>query len=109
LAKNLCREVPIHLVPVIGVGTGILGFSLANHHDYPPGQLTVALYCLRTDGGMGGLEDSGGPHEMSLFFRIPRRNIFSPFRFHFIPFLKVFILAFSSEKKQRRAKNDDGQ
>lgn len=48
IAKNLCREVrPMFLVsPVIGVGAGVAGFVLANHYDYPPGQLTVTLLCL---------------------------------------------------------------
>jgi len=48
IAKNLCRKVRSMFIvsPAVGVGTAILGFSLANHYDYPPGQLTVALYCL---------------------------------------------------------------
>jgi zinc transport system permease protein len=48
IAKNLCRKVRSMFIvsPVAGVGIAILGFALANHYDYPPGQLTVALYCL---------------------------------------------------------------
>ncbi|MCM2356715.1 MAG: metal ABC transporter permease [Geobacteraceae bacterium] len=48
VAKNLCREVrPMFLVsPLVGVGAGVAGFVLANHYDYPPGQLTVVLLCL---------------------------------------------------------------
>jgi len=48
VAKNLCREVrSMFLVsPVIAVVTGIVAFILANHYDYPPGQMTVALFGL---------------------------------------------------------------
>lgn len=48
IAKNLCRQVRamFFVAPAIGVGTAILSFSLANHYDYPPGQLTVAIYSL---------------------------------------------------------------
>jgi ABC-type Mn2+/Zn2+ transport system permease subunit len=48
VAKNLCREVWSMFVvaPLLAVGTGILGFILANHYDYPPGQMTVALFCV---------------------------------------------------------------
>ncbi len=28
------------------VGAGVLGFILANHYDFPPAQMTVALLCL---------------------------------------------------------------
>ena len=47
-AKNLCREVWSMFVvaPLLAVGTGVLGFILANHYDYPPGQMTVALFCF---------------------------------------------------------------
>ncbi len=45
VAKNACREVrPMFVVaPVVAVGTGALAFVLANHYDYPPAQMTVAL------------------------------------------------------------------
>lgn len=48
VAKNVCREVrPMFLVaPTVAVGTATTGFVLANHYDYPPAQLTVALLCL---------------------------------------------------------------
>ena len=48
VAKNLCREVRYMFLvaPAVAVGTGVIGFLLANHYDYPPGQLTVALFCL---------------------------------------------------------------
>jgi ABC-type Mn2+/Zn2+ transport system permease subunit len=48
VAKNLCREVrQMFLVaPFVGLWVGIAGFVLANGYDYPPGQLTVALYCV---------------------------------------------------------------
>jgi ABC-type Mn2+/Zn2+ transport system permease subunit len=48
VAKNLCREVrSMFLVsPLVAVVTGVIAFVLANHYDYPPGQMTVALFCL---------------------------------------------------------------
>ena len=48
VAKNICREVrPMFLVaPIVAVGTGAIGFVLANHYDYPPAQMTVALLSL---------------------------------------------------------------
>jgi zinc transport system permease protein len=48
VAKNLCREVRhmFFVAPVVAILAGITGFVLANHYDYPPGQMTVALYCL---------------------------------------------------------------
>ncbi len=48
VAKNLCSEVrPMFLVsPLVALGTGAAGFVLANHYDYPPAQMTVALLCL---------------------------------------------------------------
>jgi len=48
IAKNICREVrPMFLVaPLIAVLTGAIGFVLANHYDYPPAQMTVALLSL---------------------------------------------------------------
>jgi ABC-type Mn2+/Zn2+ transport system permease subunit len=48
VAKNLCREVRSMFVvsSLVAVGTGTLGFVLANHFDDPPAQMTVALLCL---------------------------------------------------------------
>lgn len=48
VAKNLCREVrPMLLIsPIVAVTTGAIGFMLANHYDYPPAQMTVALLSL---------------------------------------------------------------
>lgn len=48
IAKNVCREVrPMFFVaPVVAVGAGTIGFVLANHYDYPPAQMTVALLSL---------------------------------------------------------------
>jgi ABC-type Mn2+/Zn2+ transport system permease subunit len=48
VAKNLCREVrSMFLIsPLVAVVTGVIAFILANHYDYPPGQMTVALFCL---------------------------------------------------------------
>ena len=45
VAKNLCREVRIifFMSPLIAVSVGTIGFVLANHYDYPPAQMTVAL------------------------------------------------------------------
>jgi ABC-type Mn2+/Zn2+ transport system permease subunit len=47
-AKNLCREVRFMFLvaPAVAVGIGGIGFLLANHYDYPPGQLTVAFFCF---------------------------------------------------------------
>jgi len=48
VAKNICREVrPMFLVaPLVALMTGAIGFVLANHYDYPPAQMTVALLSL---------------------------------------------------------------
>ena len=48
VAKNLCREVgSVFLVaPFIALGTGAVGFVLANYYDYPPAQMTVAVLSL---------------------------------------------------------------
>lgn len=45
LAKNLCREVrPLFWVaPLLALLVALPGFVLANHHDFPPAQMTVAL------------------------------------------------------------------
>ncbi|MGH7411665.1 MAG: metal ABC transporter permease [Candidatus Methylomirabilis sp.] len=48
IAKHICREVrPMFLVaPIVAVGTGMAGFVLANHYDFPPAQMTIALLSL---------------------------------------------------------------
>ncbi len=48
IAKNLCQEVKMLfcVAPVIAVGASIMGFVMANHFDYPPAQMTVALLSL---------------------------------------------------------------
>lgn len=48
VAKNLCREVRYMFLvtPIVAVGTGVIGFLIANQYDYPPGQMIVALFCL---------------------------------------------------------------
>ena len=47
-ARKLCREVrPMFAVaPVIGLGTAVAAFVVANSADLPPAQLTVALQCV---------------------------------------------------------------
>jgi ABC-type Mn2+/Zn2+ transport system permease subunit len=52
VAKNICREVRtmFFVAPVVAVGTGAIGFLLANQYDYPPGQMTVCLFCLELMG-----------------------------------------------------------
>lgn len=44
-AKNLCREVGSMFLTsaVIGVVISVTGFIVANHYDFPPGQLTVTM------------------------------------------------------------------
>jgi len=48
IAKNLCREVfsMFFVAPCIAFGVSTAGFVFANHHDYPPAQMTVALLCV---------------------------------------------------------------
>ncbi len=48
VAKNLCREVRYMFLvaPIVAIGTGAIGFLVANQYDFPPGQMTVALFCL---------------------------------------------------------------
>ncbi|MGH9388628.1 MAG: metal ABC transporter permease, partial [Vicinamibacteria bacterium] len=48
VAKNVCREVrPMFLVaPLFAFATGVIGFALADLYDFPPAQLTVALFSL---------------------------------------------------------------
>jgi ABC-type Mn2+/Zn2+ transport system permease subunit len=48
IAKNLCREVKtaFWLAPCLTVSASVVGFVIANHWDYPPAQMTVALLSL---------------------------------------------------------------
>ncbi len=48
IAKNLGREVRtmFFLAPLASLGTGIVAFVLANHYDFPPGQMATACLCL---------------------------------------------------------------
>jgi zinc transport system permease protein len=45
IAKNICREIgPMFVVaPLAAIAASVTGFILANHFDFPPGQMTVAL------------------------------------------------------------------
>lgn len=45
VAKNLCsRTRPMFVVaPAVAVAAAVAAFVVANHHDYPPGQMAVAL------------------------------------------------------------------
>lgn len=47
-ARNVCRHLfPMLFVgPLLGLGTAVVAFVLANHWDQPQGQMTVALLCL---------------------------------------------------------------
>ena len=64
IAKNLCREVfSMFLVaPCIALLCATAGFVVANHHDYPPAQMTVAFLCaiLAAAWLKGGLPRAGG-------------------------------------------------
>jgi ABC-type Mn2+/Zn2+ transport system permease subunit len=48
IAKNLGREIRtlFFLAPLVSFGTGIVAFVLANHYDFPPGQMATASLCL---------------------------------------------------------------
>jgi zinc/manganese transport system permease protein len=48
VAKSLCREVRLMFVvaPLVSLLSGVLGFMMANHYDFPPAQMAVALLCL---------------------------------------------------------------
>lgn len=48
IAKSLVRELRIVFLvaPVVAVGGALAGFVVANHHDLPPGQVTVVLLCM---------------------------------------------------------------
>lgn len=56
IAKNCCREVrTVFLVaPFMAVGASVIGFICANHYDYPPAQMTVALLSLLLVVAWGG-------------------------------------------------------
>lgn len=45
VAKPFCREVRsmFFVAPLIALASGIAGFVLANHYDFPPGQMSVAI------------------------------------------------------------------
>jgi ABC-type Mn2+/Zn2+ transport system permease subunit len=47
VAKTFCREVRSIFIaaPLVAVASAVAAFVLANHHDYPPAQLTVVLLC----------------------------------------------------------------
>jgi ABC-type Mn2+/Zn2+ transport system permease subunit len=47
IAKNVCRTARqmFWVAPAVALLSGIAGFVLANHHDYPPGQTVAALQC----------------------------------------------------------------
>jgi ABC-type Mn2+/Zn2+ transport system permease subunit len=64
VAKHLCGEVGTVFVvaPCIALGTGALGFILANYYDYPPAQMTVALLsvCLLVAWCLHGLRRHSG-------------------------------------------------
>lgn len=47
IAKNLSREVRsmFFLAPLFALASGIFSFMLANHYDYPPGQMATAVLC----------------------------------------------------------------
>jgi ABC-type Mn2+/Zn2+ transport system permease subunit len=63
LARSVCREVrPMFVVaPAAALATAAAGFVLANHYDFPPGQMTVALLCalLALGWGIGRLRGAG--------------------------------------------------
>jgi len=48
IAKNLGHDVTtvFWLAPCVAVGVSVIGFVLANHFDFPPAQMTVALLSL---------------------------------------------------------------
>ena len=56
IAKNVCREVRTMFVvaPGFALGASAVGFVVANHYDYPPAQMTVALLCLALSIVWGG-------------------------------------------------------
>jgi ABC-type Mn2+/Zn2+ transport system permease subunit len=47
IAKNLGREIRtmFFIAPLVSFGTGLVAFVLANHYDFPPGQMATACLC----------------------------------------------------------------
>lgn len=52
VARNLCRTVRGMLVaaPAVALGSVLVAFVVANHHDWPPGQTAVALLAVELAG-----------------------------------------------------------
>lgn len=52
VARNLCRTVRGMLVaaPAVALGSALVAFVVANHHDWPPGQTAVALLAVELAG-----------------------------------------------------------
>lgn len=48
IAKNLGREIRtmFFLAPFVSFSTGLVAFVLANHYDFPPGQMATACLCF---------------------------------------------------------------
>jgi ABC-type Mn2+/Zn2+ transport system permease subunit len=48
VAKNICRQVrPMFWIsPIVAVTAATAGFILANHYDFPPAQMVIAILCL---------------------------------------------------------------
>ena len=48
IAKNLGHEIRtmFFLAPLVSFVTGLVAFILANHYDFPPGQMATAALCL---------------------------------------------------------------
>jgi ABC-type Mn2+/Zn2+ transport system permease subunit len=48
IAKNLGREIRtmFFLAPFVSFSTGVVAFVLANHYDFPPGQMATACLCF---------------------------------------------------------------
>lgn len=48
IAKRLCREIRslLWVAPLIALFTSAFSFIIANHYDFPPGQLSVALLSI---------------------------------------------------------------
>lgn len=48
IAKNLGREIRamFFLAPIVSFATGVISFVVANHYDFPPGQMATATLCL---------------------------------------------------------------
>jgi ABC-type Mn2+/Zn2+ transport system permease subunit len=48
IAKNLGQEIRtmFFLAPLVSFSTGLVAFVLANHYDFPPGQMATACLCF---------------------------------------------------------------